>query len=552
MTMDEAVEAYDYLVVQCEDKTSQLSHLEHLPNALQAGSCISIRGLIKPDCTRFAINLLCGQAKDSDIAVHINPRISQRYVVRNSRIRGKWSEEETTCITKFELARSKKFHVDIVASEKEFLVSMNGKHVCAYVFRVVLAKITTLQVEGMVDIDDVQYKKVQIYPQIEGYNVTYTVPTGDGRGKDAVQQLRCSSSELDCASDEVPVTALLPKGFQKHWQLVISGRVKILPYSFYINLQKGSQLWPHPVVPLHLNPRFGKNSFIRNSWHNGKWGKEECSPSFPFIPGQPFNLAISRNEDNFAVWVDGKLSGEFLYRDKVEDIDTVYIHGDVTIKSMYMREGNDKYFRPSPKREVVLRPNDYLKQRQEKEEKTQILEPSESFHGSFIGIQEADETIHTSDPSRDNQEREDSSRPNEYFMRSHQEKETSQTSEPSKYFSESQEVEEMEASASDEYFSMSQETLEGLQTSEIGKYLSLSGEKETSQSQQKEKASQTQAKGISQDEAKGILQVQAREISQVPKKEISQVQATEISQVPKKDEGSQSEETEEDSGTIKL
>lgn len=59
----------------------------------------------------------------------------------------------------------------------------------------------------------------------------------------------------------VPITAKLPNGFKTGWQLEITGRVKILPSSFYINLQQGDTLWPHPIIPLHLNPRFCELTF---------------------------------------------------------------------------------------------------------------------------------------------------------------------------------------------------------------------------------------------------------------------------------------------------
>lgn len=67
-----------------------------------------------------------------------------------------------------------------------------------------------------------------------------------------------------CILQDIPITLSLPKGFQRGWQLEIYGRVKILPHSFYINLQEGSQNWPHPNIPLHLSLRFSKYLWINN------------------------------------------------------------------------------------------------------------------------------------------------------------------------------------------------------------------------------------------------------------------------------------------------
>lgn len=60
-----------------------------------------------------------------------------------------------------------------------------------------------------------------------------------------------------CFYKNVPYVGCIPKGLPSMYQLVIYGRTKILPYTFLINLQEGGHIWPHPVVTLHLNPRFG-------------------------------------------------------------------------------------------------------------------------------------------------------------------------------------------------------------------------------------------------------------------------------------------------------
>ena len=54
---------------------------------------------------------------------------------------------------------------------------------------------------------------------------------------------------------------MLPEKLEFGSQIEFYGKVKLLPHSFYINLQDGTQLWPHPNVLLHLNPRFRKFLF---------------------------------------------------------------------------------------------------------------------------------------------------------------------------------------------------------------------------------------------------------------------------------------------------
>lgn len=85
--------------------------------------------------------------------------------------------------------------------------------------------------------------------------------------------------------------------------------------------------------------------FVRNTWMNGSWGEEERTPGFQFTPGKRFHLAIRMNSDNFGVWIDGILAGEFCFRTPVETINTVYIHGDVQIKNIYLKDHiDDKNF----------------------------------------------------------------------------------------------------------------------------------------------------------------------------------------------------------------
>nr|CAI5827705.1 unnamed protein product [Callosobruchus analis] len=301
---------------------------EDLPRPLTPGCCVRLKGFVQPTCSRFAVNLRCGKQSDSDIALHVNPRLSQRYVVRNSLIANRWGTEETTCISKLNLVRNKPFEMDILVTESMFFVSINGKHVCAFVYRVPLSKVKNIQVVGLVKISGVEYTTLCSYTQPSSNFEPYTVSV--------IEDLQVPTETL-----EVPLIAKLPVGFLQGWQLEIHGKVKILPSSFFINLQEGLQMWPHPTVHLHLNPRFnttvGKYMFIRNAWTNGDWGQEERCPGAHFSPGSAFVVAIRRSNDHYAVWVDGKLAGEFKYRADANKVNALYIQGDVTIKAVCIR-----------------------------------------------------------------------------------------------------------------------------------------------------------------------------------------------------------------------
>ncbi|XP_050303609.1 galectin-9-like isoform X2 [Anthonomus grandis grandis] len=333
---------------------NELAYVQDLAEPLKPGSCIITKGVVRSYCKRFAINLVCVKTPEKcDIAFHFNPRLALKYIVRNTRINNSWGQEETTSVEKFKIVRNQTFELQIVATEREFLVALDGRHVCAYVYRLPLEKINRIDVEGIevesidifqqlkaypsvegaIDVHSVDLKEVDNYPLSEVKYITYTVPL-------------ISDREVNTPTPNdplvVPITAELPKGFKTDWQLEIIGRVKLLPSAFYINLQEGNKLWPHPMIPLHLNPRFytsyGNHLFVRNSWQNGEWGDEERTSGFQFTPGKEFHLIIQKKIDKFAVWVDGSLAGEFLFRTPVDNIDTVYIHGDVHIQNIFMKD----------------------------------------------------------------------------------------------------------------------------------------------------------------------------------------------------------------------
>lgn len=101
--------------------------------------------------------------------------------MRNSRINNIWGQEETTTVSKFYLKRAEKFTLDIVITSTEFLAALNGKHLFAFVFRIPLAKVKVLQVEGEVDIYECKYGNVNVYPNPVLQTDTLVVPTGEGQ-----------------------------------------------------------------------------------------------------------------------------------------------------------------------------------------------------------------------------------------------------------------------------------------------------------------------------------------------------------------------------------
>lgn len=115
------------------------------------------------------------------------------------------------------------------------------------------------------------------------------------------------------------------------------GKIKMLPHSFYINLQNGNKIWPHPEIAFHFNPRFakanvGKHIICKNAWYNGKWDKEERTEiAADFSPGKPFILEIVCHQQIYEVILNSKVIAEFNFRLDPHKVDTIYIQGDIKV-----------------------------------------------------------------------------------------------------------------------------------------------------------------------------------------------------------------------------
>ncbi|TGZ56686.1 hypothetical protein DBV15_11942, partial [Temnothorax longispinosus] len=105
---------------------------------------------------------------------------------------------------------------------------------------------------------------------------------------------------------------------------------------FYVNLQKGKAIYPHPVIPLHLNPRFlyGTSApyVVMNCWNNGVWSHEERHQGhLSWMPGRDFLLTIRCEYEGYTIWLGNKMIGEFKHRLQSSIADTLRISGDVVL-----------------------------------------------------------------------------------------------------------------------------------------------------------------------------------------------------------------------------
>ncbi|KYM75545.1 Galectin-4 [Atta colombica] len=141
--------------------------------------------------------------------------------------------------------------------------------------------------------------------------------------------------------NEVPITVDIGSKFCVGARLFIVGRLKLLPHSFYINLQKGKTIYPHPIILLHLNPRFlygnSEPYVVMNYWNNGTWGHEERHQGqLSWMPGRDFVLIIRCEYEGYTIWLANKMIGEFKHKLESSNADTLRISGDVVLYQLSM------------------------------------------------------------------------------------------------------------------------------------------------------------------------------------------------------------------------
>uniref|UniRef100_A0A182NUN9 Galectin n=1 Tax=Anopheles dirus TaxID=7168 RepID=A0A182NUN9_9DIPT len=310
------------------DKSSSTEVVHTVENITEVspGLCFVVTGTIQLTCERFSINLLL---KNGDVALHFNPRLPQNYIVRNCRVKGCWGREEVASPLSFNLHRGQRFAVQVLVTDKEFLICVNGRHFNAFRHRLPYRKICTLEVKG--DVRDVAVDQcyMECYPQLELELVRQQSP-------DAMAAAGPVRILPEADGKPMPYTGVLKEPFTNGRKLHLYGRVKLLPHSFYVNLQSSAYVWPHPNILFHLNPRFGsvggRHVICRNSWQNGKWEREERSENVTdFAPGKPFHLQIACTDVSYQVSLNDKLIAEFIFRENPRLVEAVYIQGDIKV-----------------------------------------------------------------------------------------------------------------------------------------------------------------------------------------------------------------------------
>ncbi|KAM4825697.1 galectin-4 [Thomomys bottae] len=301
-----------------------LPYNQPIPGGLSSGMSVYIQGVAKENMRRFHVNFLVGQDPGADIAFHFNPRFDGwDKVVFNTKQGGHWGSEEKKRSMPF--SKGSHFELVFMVLDQHYKVVVNGTPFYEYSHRLPLQMVTHLQVDGDLELQSINFLGGQrpmttpAYPG-PGYAPGYTPP----------QMNSLPTMEgPPTFNPPVPYKGRLQGGLSARRTIIIKGYVPPSGKSFVINLKVGSS----GDLALHINPRLGEGSVVRNSFLNGSWGSEERKISYnPFGPGQFFDLSIRCGLDRFKVYANGQHLFDFSHRlSAFQRVDMVEVHGDVTL-----------------------------------------------------------------------------------------------------------------------------------------------------------------------------------------------------------------------------
>lgn len=90
-------------------------------------------------------------------------------------------------------------------------------------------------------------------------------------------------------------------------------------------------------IAFHFNPRFDQNTVVRNTRSNSHWGNEERDGGMPFIPYQPFVLAVTWQRSAYEIAVNGVPFAKYGHRHHFRDDAVLLISGLSTIRELKQR-----------------------------------------------------------------------------------------------------------------------------------------------------------------------------------------------------------------------
>ncbi|XP_064359096.1 galectin-4-like isoform X2 [Dromaius novaehollandiae] len=115
---------------------------------------ITIVGSVLPHANRFHVNLR--SSVSGSVVLHVNPRLREGALVRNTQRHGRWGTEERHAAA-MPFAAGQPFQMEIRTLSHGYRVAVNGQHVFDYSHRLPPGEVDQLEISGDVSLACVQY-----------------------------------------------------------------------------------------------------------------------------------------------------------------------------------------------------------------------------------------------------------------------------------------------------------------------------------------------------------------------------------------------------------
>uniref|UniRef100_A0A4W6CPY7 Galectin n=1 Tax=Lates calcarifer TaxID=8187 RepID=A0A4W6CPY7_LATCA len=126
-----------------------------IPGGMIPKRTIVIRGMVPYGANSICINFVVSRTRD--IALHINPRVREGIVVRNSEIGGSWGQEDRE-LSLNPFMEGQYFDMSIRCGNQRFKVFVNGQHLFDFVHRLQsFTEVDMLEIQGDVQISYIHF-----------------------------------------------------------------------------------------------------------------------------------------------------------------------------------------------------------------------------------------------------------------------------------------------------------------------------------------------------------------------------------------------------------
>ncbi|XP_024910718.1 galectin-4 isoform X2 [Cynoglossus semilaevis] len=127
-----------------------LPYSDMIPGGMSSKRTLIIRGMVPYGAKKISINFLA--SRSGDVVFHMNPRVQEGVVVRNSRIGGNWGTEERE-MNFNPFTEGQYFDISVRCGNQRFKVFVNGQHMFDFSHRYrSFNEIDKLEVNGDVQI----------------------------------------------------------------------------------------------------------------------------------------------------------------------------------------------------------------------------------------------------------------------------------------------------------------------------------------------------------------------------------------------------------------